>query len=875
MTRRNLLVSFMIAIASVVVVLILHSPISSVEDQVTSLKYQARGSLQADTNIVIVYIDDDAMKDLGWPVRRSFYALMVKALTDLQARAIGIDVLFEEPNVYPEYDDLLAATIGSSKRVVLSSYFRSLSTVAPWRVQYTDLGSFPGVKGVTLFGEEYHEPLEMLRNAAAGVGHANIGEGGNIPLFVQSPTGVVPSFGMEVLRVYEGLERNDVGFLRSAVSIGREIKFDTSPRGTVGLNFPGPITSFRIYPFIEVLRSFDAARMDRAPSIPVGTFKDKIVLISIVAVGRQIAGDTYVNTPVESRYPAIGLHATFLDNALTRRFLNVPGDLTTYVFCLILALGCAGAILFLKSPIDKLVAAGIPLLACAASFALFSFDEYLLPVTSPVIACLLTVFSALYYRQRLAGAEVGKLQTEKSAIIVQLRDREAKVAQLENDLLQVETSKSVDRTPELLEEIRKYKQEIHKLSSMADDMEEFAVDREAVESTGEFDGMVYDRSGDMKPVIEFVAKIAASDAPVLILGESGTGKELVAKAIHRRSGRAEQAFVAVNCGALSESLLESELFGHEKGAFTGAVKDKPGRFELANNGTIFLDEIGEVSEAFQLKLLRVLQEGELERVGGTGTIRVNVRVLAATNKDLKAQVKAGKFREDLFYRLNVLIVTLPPLRERQGDIPLLVRHFLTREGGEVRVSKNVMESLRAYAWHGNVRELESVIKRAVLLARADHRAMVNLKDLSEEVASATTSGIAIEDQILESLREKSFSRNSISETADELGGLNRGTVAEYLRGQCFKAFVEQGFNLDLAVQHISLSADQEVNARVKKKLQEYLSNVAEAVDISVPWDENIPSLKPKTKNLPQRYHPYVQQIAETHYRGLWKVSSDF
>ena len=161
------------------------------------------------------------------------------------------------------------------------------------------------------------------------------------------------------------------------------------------------------------------------------------------------------------------------------------------------------------------------------------------------------------------------------------------------------------------------------------------------------------------------------------------------------------------------------------------------------------------------------------------------------------------------------------------------------------------------------------------MARADHRAMVNLKDLSEEVASATTSGIAIEDQILESLREKSFSRNSISETADELGGLNRGTVAEYLRGQCFKAFVEQGFNLDLAVQHISLSADQEVNARVKKKLQEYLSNVAEAVDISVPWDENIPSLKPKTKNLPQRYHPYVQQIAETHYRGLWKVSSDF
>ena len=167
MTRRNLLVSFMIAIASVVVVLILHSPISSVEDQVTSLKYQVRGSLQADTNIVIVYIDDDAMKDLGWPVRRSFYALMVKALTDLQARAIGIDVLFEEPNVYPEYDDLLAATIGSSKRVVLSSYFRSLSTVAPWRSWQSGYGFRANFRTVfkTHFGP--HGASPFLKNEKA------------------------------------------------------------------------------------------------------------------------------------------------------------------------------------------------------------------------------------------------------------------------------------------------------------------------------------------------------------------------------------------------------------------------------------------------------------------------------------------------------------------------------------------------------------------------------------------------------------------------------------------------------------------------------------------------------------------------------------
>jgi transcriptional regulator with GAF, ATPase, and Fis domain len=361
---------------------------------------------------------------------------------------------------------------------------------------------------------------------------------------------------------------------------------------------------------------------------------------------------------------------------------------------------------------------------------------------------------------------------------------------------------------------------------------------------------------------------------VLILGESGTGKELVAKAIHRHSGRTERPFIAVNCGALSENLLESELFGHEKGAFTGAVKDKLGRFELADGGTIFLDEIGEVTEAFQLKLLRVLQEGELERVGGTKTIKVNVRVLAATNRDLKEQVKLKRFREDLFYRLNVLTVSLPPLRERQEDIPLLIQHFLTREGGEMRISKNVMDALQAYAWRGNIRELESVVRRAVLLARADQRTMVNLKDLTEEVAAATQGTVAIEDQVLESLREKKFSRSSVSDTAEELGGLNRGTVAEYLRGQCLKAFVEQGFQLELAAKHISLSADAEVNDRVRKKLHEYLSNISEVVDSSKPWDEVKSALRPKTKNIPQRYHGYIEQVADAYYRGMLKVDFD-
>ncbi|MDH3251853.1 MAG: sigma-54 dependent transcriptional regulator, partial [Ignavibacteria bacterium] len=369
----------------------------------------------------------------------------------------------------------------------------------------------------------------------------------------------------------------------------------------------------------------------------------------------------------------------------------------------------------------------------------------------------------------------------------------------------------------------------------------------------------------------FVGKIAGSDAPVLILGESGTGKELVAQAIHRRGNRREGHFVAVNCGALAENLLESELFGHEKGSFTGAVKDRMGRFELADGGTIFLDEIGEVSEGFQLKLLRVLQQGEFERVGGTKTLKVHVRVLAATNKDLKGRVKEKKFREDLYYRLNVLEIVLPPLRERQEDIPLLIQHFLEREDSALRVSKNVMESLVAYPWPGNIRELESVITRAALLTKAEQRTMVTMKDISEEICNAVSGAVEVEEQILAALREKEFSRSSVSETADELGGLNRGTVAEYLRGQCLKAFVENSFDLEKAVFSISLSTDSAVNDRVRKKLAEYLRNLSEVIELSAPWEQTLPVLRPKTKNLPQRYHAYLHQVGEAFYRGRWKL----
>ena len=235
----------------------------------------------------------------------------------------------------------------------------------------------------------------------------------------------------------------------------------------------------------------------------------------------------------------------------------------------------------------------------------------------------------------------------------------------------------------------------------------------------------------MIEILDTVRKVAATSATVMIYGESGTGKELIARAIHNLSDRAQKPFVSVSAGALPETLLESELFGYEKGAFTGAMTAKPGRFEMANGGTIFLDEIGDVTPGVQVKLLRVLQERSFERLGGTRSIEVDVRILAATNQDLQQLIVDGVFREDLFYRLNVVPIALPPLRQRAGDIPLLVAHFLEKyHAGSKRIASNAMEAMVHYQWPGNIRELENTIERIVILSHEDE---YSLADLPAEV----------------------------------------------------------------------------------------------------------------------------------------------
>jgi transcriptional regulator with PAS, ATPase and Fis domain len=296
-------------------------------------------------------------------------------------------------------------------------------------------------------------------------------------------------------------------------------------------------------------------------------------------------------------------------------------------------------------------------------------------------------------------------------------------------------------------------------------------------------------SAPMKKIQDIIKRAAASDATVLVLGENGTGKELVARSIHELSARHDKPFVPIACSALTESLLESELFGHEKGSFTGAIGQKFGKFEVANKGSVFLDEIGEISLSTQVKLLRVLQEREFERVGGTQSVKVDIRVIAATNRDLKLAIQEGKFREDLFYRLNVIVIQMPPLRDRDGDLAPLVKHILAklklkRQTRFEGITEDALKIMRQYRWPGNVRELENVIERIVTL---NDDKMIKPEHLPAELAGTSflppsaidsilpSSGVlkSVEkDMIIKVLQESRFNKK---EAAERLG-ISRPTL---------------------------------------------------------------------------------------------------
>jgi len=581
-------------------------------------------------------------------------------------------------------------------------------------------------------------------------------------------------------------------------------------------------------------------------------FKNKIVIIGIS--DPQVA-PTF-QTPFDEQLPGIAFHAFALDNILNSR--DMKDDF--YLFSITIFSLVIFGFIFSRNISDKRVI--LKYLISLSVFLILSFiltSFFYLKISSsfflfPFITLIITeiIMYSLQGREELKGAI-------DEAVVLQnlLLAKEKELGKLQNEL-----SNSDEESVQLVEKIESLKNDIERLKENEDDRSEAQLKTDS--GVKEFYGIIY-TSNSMAQVVELVKKAAPTDTTILIIGESGTGKELVAKAIHLLSKRKDNNFIAVNCGALTDSLLESELFGYMRGAFTGAVADKLGRFEMADEGTIFLDEIGETSENFQVKMLRVLQSGEIEKVGSTKLESVNVRVVAATNKNLTELVKAGKFREDLYYRLNVITIELPPLRERKEDIDVLVKSFLQSEGQNMQISKAALQALNDYQWKGNVRELESVIKRAVIFARSDKRNLLRLSDLPKDLIKETRYNF--EDLVLDSLRGKNFSHSSITETAREFGDVNRTVISENLRGMVLRTLVENEFNIEKTVVLITGSDDEETRNRVGSKIETFISNIEN--DLKKFNAENFEEIKKrlsaKYKNLPAKFHNSLDEIIK------WKI----
>ena len=766
------------------------------------------GQVLPDTNIVIIDISSSDINSLGhWPIKRSYYALLVDKLSDFGVKEIGIEVFLSAKFVTQTlYDNLLTKEIERSGRVILSSVAGEVYS-ADGKF-YTDSLSFPSPK---------------LLDSSFQTGHLNyiIDNGVNIPLYLHSNSHIEKAFSLQLAGPYNRFDKNSL----------------------LKLNF---ISSWKKFHHYSLLRFFQLVN-NSSDSLKV--LKNKIILIGITDPG--IA--TTIKTNFNSAVPGVAIHAFALDNILENRFLKdnllKPSRIIFLLLILLLLVFQTK-----KRPGHYFAFYIYSLLPfVAVTFIFYSYFNYQLGYSFfllPMMAFLLCdVLFYIFEKKILLDGAMDESQMLKSLLVA----KENELLKLQNEPNVSESSNSL----KLLEKIKSLKADIEKLKENENDKEtaEIGYTSEAQN----FHEIIY-ISKSMSNVVSLIKKAAPENANILILGESGTGKELVAKAIHKLSNLSNNNFVTVNCGALSDTLLESELFGHVRGAFTGAINDKIGRFEAANNGTIFLDEIAETSENFQIKLLRIIQTGDYEKVGSSKTLHANVRIIAATNKNLEKAVREKTFREDLYYRLNVIKIELPPLRNRKEDIEVLSRYFLDRESSGFLFSKSASELIIKYEWKGNVRELEAVIKRAVIFARSAERNLIQLADLPEEIVK--DSKFNFDDIVLDSLRHKKFSHSAITETAKELGNVSRNVVSENYRGLALKTLIENSFNLDSSSYIISGSNDPEVIDKVKNKLRTFIRNIETDVTKLKGKDfETVKnSLQSKYKNLPVKFHLYLDEI---------------
>jgi transcriptional regulator with GAF, ATPase, and Fis domain/CHASE2 domain-containing sensor protein len=810
------------------------------------IQFKIRGPRQLSDEIIFIFIGQEDINQLGnWPITRDYYAYLTHKLKAVGAKAIGFDILFQSPDrEYPEYDQMLSAFFQEAGNVCLPMTFERI-----FRISQNSQKAYSG--------EHPAFPFALLQKAVAGIGFSNFQSEAiirEVPLMATQQDCTFLSFGVELARLYLNESkppRIEPDRIQIIDQSGNFVNIPLSNNGNIKLNHFGTIHDLNSMSIVDLLKSNEF---------------DKQVLDKLIIVGVTKPGISILKaTPLSPVLPATLIHATVAENIIKQNYLRNVSIFFQWLILLIFALLPLGIWKISHHRLRILLIVSMPIFYWIIASILFSQKYLIMPLFYPTLLFIIANIP-LYLVDRKEN--LLKHTSMRYLLQDQVRQKATELKDAKNKLKEYQHL-LVDKdrhSEELLRLAGEREKSILKLETELRDLHAYLIP-ERPHSLEEFDDIIYSQDSKLREVLDLVDRIRSDDIPVLIIGETGSGKELIARAIHKTSLRREKQFIAINCGALTETLLESELFGHEKGSFTGAYTRRRGRFEMANGGTIFLDEISETSAAFQAKLLRVLQEGSFERVGGEQAIQVNVRIIAASNQDLSTAIEKGEFRSDLFYRLNGFPIKIPSLKERVNDIPFLSHHFLQKYEHSLvqNISDQAMTVLKSHKWPGNIRELENTIRRAAIIARSENRDMIRLTDLPEEIWKEKTSDTVnqiyqpFEIQMLEILRSFKFSHAAISQTAKVLGNKDRGTITEHLRGICFKEVIQANFDFYATAKKMSSSDDKETNQRVEKKIKGYINNLYPLPDLSG-LDQSEISLLSQFKGLPQKYHPFLIQL---------------
>jgi len=852
--------------------------ITTLEWSVHDRCVRGRGPLPASPALIVVVRDPASAARLGagaWD--RAVLARLVTSLARAGAAAIGLDVALGQPSAPGRggagSDALLSQATALAGDVVFPIALelardQAGSAATPPHRSWLPLSQagaqWPEARGLA-------PALPGLAEHAGGVGHTLAapepdGVVRKVPLFVRLGDRAVPAFGLALATVFMSAGPDRIAVDRGSVTIARSssgaIRIPVDERGWALVDSTLPIT---VVPFLDVWRAAEQGQLETLQGLVDG----KIVLVlTEPARGEQ-------RTPVGPT-PDFAIQAQLLNAILTDSWLREAP--MTWALLGTLVLSGVTAWLWLALRWWKALVAVAGLAAgYAVSLALApALAGVLLPVWLPPASLVFSSAGALLWNQLVSGRRIRHLEGEVEEIREALVRQESAVETLEEDLEAAraaaarstggedalraqlaEARAQEERTRQRLQDLEREARGLRAVDSRPTSLDDAEPERRRREC--ERVGIIT-RDPAVLAAFADLEKVARSPLPILLAGEPGTGKELFARAAHRLSPRAGGPFVAVNMAAISPELFESELFGHVRGSFTGAVGERKGYFEQADRGTLFLDEIGELRPEHQGKLLRVLQEKSFYRVGATRHTAVDVRVVAASNRDLERGMADGWFREDLYFRLKGLVIMLPPLRERREDVPLLAGRFVQEAAAEMGrpglgLSEAALAALEGHDWPGNVRELAHCLRQAAALTRG---AVISAEDLrlpSREPRRDDTAGDAA---VLACLRQQRFDMQA---TARALGW-DRSTVTQRLKGLGFRALVEAGGDRTRAA--LALAGDAALGRAVELKLREYHEHLLRAIQGFDSADAAVGACRRRFKNLPERHFRALEFLVRQH-----------